>query len=233
MTAIIHVTCDNPLYEYFCQECIKLDNNLTTNIINTNVNLIVCVLNDTVIGHLIYNVEQHIAKYYDEFVSLDEKITASESNQIVNKKIHVVSLAVDKKHRNKKIATEIIEHAFGLYNSSRVVIYFHVSVKNIVALNIYIKYGFKIVEIIENYYKNENIADTIDYVPSQNDKYEYGLNYDGFTDDTYTDVKYENDYGPEYNEYKYKSNVEAVCSTKIDEIYTGIGKNAYLMAKYL
>ena len=114
---------------------------------------------------------------------MDEKITASESNQIVNTKIHVVSLAVDEKHRNKKIATKIIEYAFSLYNSSCVVIYFYVSVKNIVALNIYIKYGFKIVEIIENYYKNENIIDTIDYDSDQNDKHE-------------------NDYGLGYNEYK-------------------------------
>ena len=30
-----------------------------------------------------------------------------------------------------------------------------------------------------------------------------------------------------------KSNVEAVRGKKIDEIYTGIGINAYLMAKYL
>ena len=68
MSAIIHVTCDNPLYEYFCKECIKLDNNLTTNIINTNVNLIVYVLSDAVVGHLIYSVERHIVKYYDELV---------------------------------------------------------------------------------------------------------------------------------------------------------------------
>lgn len=122
------------------------------NIINTSANLIVYIFGDTVVGNLVYNVEQYITIRYDEFFCQDEKITTSESNKILNKKIHVLSLAVDEKYRNKKIATEIIEYAFCLYNSYRVVIYFYVSVKNIVALNIYIKYGFKIVEIIENYY---------------------------------------------------------------------------------
>ena len=124
---------------------------------NVNYGLIVCVLDDIVVSHLIYNVEKYIVKYYGEFISLDDVHKefvylndGSNIHHIVHKKIHIISLAVNKKYGNKKIATEIIKRVFDLYNFPHAVIYFHVSIKNIVALNIYIKYGFKIIDVVKN-----------------------------------------------------------------------------------
>jgi ribosomal-protein-alanine N-acetyltransferase len=67
----------------------------------------------------------------------------------------VVSIAVKKEWRRKGIGKELMEKLIENFKKERVkIIFLHVREENREAINFYQKLGFKIVELVENYYSN-------------------------------------------------------------------------------
>ncbi|MCX8058679.1 MAG: ribosomal protein S18-alanine N-acetyltransferase [Spirochaetes bacterium] len=71
--------------------------------------------------------------------------------------IHILNLAVHPDYRNKKIASNLLNHVIALYKNNYKKFYLEVRISNEIAISLYKKFGFKIEKIIKNYYgENED-----------------------------------------------------------------------------
>lgn len=74
---------------------------------------------------------------------------------IIYDRCEINYIGVIEKYRNKKIGSALLEFLFKKLNScSNITL--EVNINNIVAINLYKKYGFNIVSIRKNYYGNED-----------------------------------------------------------------------------
>ena len=84
-------------------------------------------------------------------------------------KVEIVVFCVHENYRKKGIAKKLLQHCIqncevkGMHN-----FYLNVSVTNFTAINFYLKFGFKVVEFIKNYYPKDS--------PPNNDAYLMVLN---------------------------------------------------------
>lgn len=69
--------------------------------------------------------------------------------------IEILDIIVDEKYRNKKIATNICEYIFSIYNLN---CYLEVNVNNYYAIKLYEKFNFKIINVRKKYYQNNDDA---------------------------------------------------------------------------
>jgi len=76
------------------------------------------------------------------------------SYSIIYDRIELEYLWVDKKYRNKGIASLLLDYMFNVDNVSNITL--EVRVSNLNAINLYKKKGFKICAVRKNYYNGED-----------------------------------------------------------------------------
>lgn len=123
--------------------------------------------NDTQLNYLnqlekIY-ITEHNNKLQKEFVSLsitfgilqNEKIIGFLMLAKVNDELLIVEIFVRKEHRGEGFGKMLFDHIFKLYKNVRFTL--HVSTMNLIALQMYLKYDFVIVDTVQNYYIDTGI----------------------------------------------------------------------------
>lgn len=69
----------------------------------------------------------------------------------------ILSVLVNPKYQNKKIASKLLEHVINFSNKNNInEIFLEVRSKNLVARHLYEKFNFKEIDMRKNYYKNDN-----------------------------------------------------------------------------
>ena len=83
----------------------------------------------------------------------NNKVIAYLDFSIIYEKVEINDLFVEEKYRNKKIASCLLEHMIKeVGNVENITL--EVRVDNAIAINLYKKFGFEIVSIRKNYYKD-------------------------------------------------------------------------------
>lgn len=70
--------------------------------------------------------------------------------------VDIISIIVDEQFRKKKVASCLIDYMISDLNNTVKLITLEVRKSNIPAINLYQKFGFEIVSIRKNYYKDED-----------------------------------------------------------------------------
>jgi|YNPMSStandDraft_1061717.scaffolds.fasta_scaffold00029_39 ribosomal-protein-alanine N-acetyltransferase len=96
---------------------------------NNNILILKAILNRKIVGFIITNQEED--------------------------SVHILNLAVNPKYRNLKIGSMLIETILNNKSYEKIYIfYLEVRKNNIIAINLYKKYGFVIEKVLKNYYGN-------------------------------------------------------------------------------
>lgn len=106
--------------------------------------------------HYPKNLLKHLIDYYKRFFYVAEfngEVIGYIVARVEGFKVHIVSLAVDPKHRGRgiggKLMDVVLEEALNLKAET---VELEVSTRNNVAVNLYLRKGFKIIEELEDYY---------------------------------------------------------------------------------
>lgn len=95
---------------------------------------------NTFLKHFVYEKDGEVLGFYIASLVLDE--------------VEIFTIAVDKDHRSEKIGTRLLDHLMDWSKDAGVKkIWLEVSTKNEPAINLYKKFGFKIMGIRKNYYQ--------------------------------------------------------------------------------
>ena len=70
--------------------------------------------------------------------------------------INIIDVFVESEYRQKGIASELLRYIFNKYGNRNVRYMLEVRENNIAAINLYKKFGFKVINIRDKYYKEEN-----------------------------------------------------------------------------
>ena len=68
----------------------------------------------------------------------------------------ILSLVVDPKYRNKMVATNLLDYLISELDENLKLITLEVASKNIAAIKLYEKFGFEVVNVRKNYYKDDD-----------------------------------------------------------------------------
>lgn len=115
------------------------------NILNSNwskVNNLNEMLNDSVTKVIVYEQNDNIVGFISATAFYDT--------------CDILSIVVDPNFRNKKIASNLIAYLISDLGENLKLITLEVASKNIPAINLYEKFGFEIINIRKNYYKNDD-----------------------------------------------------------------------------
>ena len=69
--------------------------------------------------------------------------------------LEIINIVVDYNHRNKGIGSKLLEYVFSNVDNIKK-IFLEVNVNNINAIKLYKKYGFKVINVRNNYYGNDD-----------------------------------------------------------------------------
>ncbi len=83
----------------------------------------------------------------------DKKVIAFIHIEDLDIEINIVNIVVDEKRRMKGYASKLLEHIIVNYNKTAIL---EVRESNLKAIDLYFKYGFKVVNKRKNYYKDED-----------------------------------------------------------------------------
>ena len=68
----------------------------------------------------------------------------------------ILSLVVDPKYRNKMVASNLLDYLISELDENLKLITLEVASKNIAAIKLYEKFGFEVVNVRKNYYKDDD-----------------------------------------------------------------------------
>ncbi len=89
--------------------------------------------------------------------STNGRIVGYIGSWLVDNRLHITNLAIDKRYRNKGIATKLLGKVLSLASLKGITICtLEVRISNYRAVRLYEKLGFEIDSISENYYKDNN-----------------------------------------------------------------------------
>lgn len=115
------------------------------NILNSNwskVNNLNEMLNDSVTKVIVYEQNDNIVGFISATAFYDT--------------CDILSIVVDPNFRNKKIASNLIAYLISDLGENLKLITLEVASKNIPAINLYEKFGFEIINVRKNYYKDDD-----------------------------------------------------------------------------
>ena len=100
--------------------------------------------------------EDHVSKVY--VYEMDDMIVGFIIATDLTETCDILSLIVDPKYRNKKIATNLINYLISELDENLKLITLEVRANNKVAINLYDKFGFEVVNVRKKYYANGDDA---------------------------------------------------------------------------
>lgn len=93
-------------------------------------------------------------EFLKTIVYVEENIKGVLVYQLIYDRIEIDYIVVDNKYRKQGIGSKLIEYLIKNNNVENITL--EVNENNIAAINLYSKYGFKVVAIRKNYYKSED-----------------------------------------------------------------------------
>lgn len=78
--------------------------------------------------------------------------------QVIYEAIDIINIVVDKDKRNQGIGNELLNYVLNVYKGNNYYIILEVDEKNSLAIKLYEKNGFSVIDKRLNYYKNGNNA---------------------------------------------------------------------------
>ena len=114
------------------------------------------LLNDNF--RMVNNINEMLEDKYSKVLIYEEDdmvvgfITATDLKETCD----ILSLVVDPKYRNKMVATNLLDYLISELDENLKLITLEVASKNIAAIKLYEKFGFEVVNVRKNYYKDDD-----------------------------------------------------------------------------
>ncbi len=114
------------------------------------------LLNDNF--RMVNNINEMLEDKYSKVLVYEEDdmvvgfITATDLKETCD----ILSLVVDPKYRNKMVATNLLDYLISELDENLKLITLEVASKNIAAIKLYEKFGFEVVNVRKNYYKDDD-----------------------------------------------------------------------------
>ena len=100
--------------------------------------------------------EDQVSKVY--VYEMDDKIVGLIIATDLKETCDILSLIVDPEYRNKKVATNLIDYLISELDENLKLITLEVRANNTVAIHLYDKFGFEVVNVRKKYYSNGDDA---------------------------------------------------------------------------
>ncbi len=101
-----------------------------------------------------FNYELKPSPFLHVIIYEEESIKAVLVYQLIYDRIEIDYIIVDKMYRKNGIGSELLDYLIKNNNVKNITL--EVNENNIAAINLYLKYGFKVVATRKNYYKDED-----------------------------------------------------------------------------
>ncbi len=114
------------------------------------------LLNDNF--RMVNNINEMLEDKYSKVLVYEEDdmvvgfITATDLKETCD----ILSLVVDPKYRNKMVASNLLDYLISELDENLKLITLEVASKNIAAIKLYEKFGFEVVNVRKNYYKDDD-----------------------------------------------------------------------------
>ena len=86
----------------------------------------------------------------------DDQVVGFLTATYLNETCDILSLVVDPLYRKQMIASNLLDYLISDMDENLKVITLEVATKNIPALNLYEKFGFEVIHVRKNYYKDDD-----------------------------------------------------------------------------